>query len=80
MNLEELKSEAEKLGYNLVKKQPYIKLSPCTCGEKNQHEWFYYTGENRGMRFYKCDNCELSAPAAKTNRQARENWNKLVSK
>ena len=29
---------------------------------------------------YKCDNCELSAPAAKTNRQARENWNKLVSK
>lgn len=79
MKLEELKSEAAKLGYNLVKKQPYIKLSPCTCGEKKPHEWFC-TGENRGMRFYKCDNCELSAPSAKTNREARENWNKLVSK
>lgn len=32
------------------------------------------------MRYYKCDNCELSAPAAKTNRQARENWNQIVSK
>ena len=80
MNLEELKSEAAKLGYNLVKKQPYTKLLPCTCGEKKPSEWFYYTGENGGMRFYKCDNCELSAPAAKTSRQARENWNQLVSK
>ena len=79
MNLEELKSEAAKLGYNLVKKQPYITLLPCTCGEKKPHEWSC-TGENRGMRFYKCDNCELSAPSAKTNREARENWNKLVSK
>ena len=77
MNLEELKSEAAKLGYNLVKKQPYITLLPCTCGEKKPHEWFY-TGENGGMRFYKCGNCELSAPPAKTNRRA--NWNKLVSK
>ena len=38
MNLEELKSEAAKLGYNLVKKQPYTKLLPCTCGEKKPSE------------------------------------------
>lgn len=80
MNLEELKAEAAKLGCNLVKKQPYIKLSNCTCGEKKPSEWFYYTEENGGMRFYKCDNCGLSAFPAKTNRQARENWNQFVSK
>lgn len=79
MNLEELKAEAAKLGYNLVKKQTYITLSPCTCGKKKPCEWFC-TGENRGTSFYKCDNCGLSAPSAKTNREARENWNKLVSK
>lgn len=78
MKLEELKAEAAKLGYKLVKNQPYIKLLPCTCGENKPHEWFC-TGENRGKSFYKCDNCGLSAPAAKTNRRARENWNKLVS-
>ena len=80
MNLEELKAEAAKLGYNLVKKQPHIKLSHCTCGEKKPSEWFYYTEKNGGMRIYKCDNCGLSALPAKTNRQARENWNQLVSK
>lgn len=80
MNLEELKAEAAKLGYNLVKKQPYIKLSHCTCGEKKPSELFYYTEENGEMRFYKCDNCGLSALPAKTDRQARENWNQLVSK
>ena len=80
MNLEELKAEAAKLGYNLVKKQPYIILSHCTCGEKKPSEWFYYTEENKVMRIYKCDNCGLSALPAKTDRQARENWNQLVSK
>ena len=80
MNLEELRAEAAKLGYNLVKKQPYIKLSRCTCGENKPSEWFYYTEENKVMRIYKCDNCGLSALPAKTNRQARENWNQLISK
>ena len=39
MNLEELKAEAAKLGYNLVKRQPYIKLLQCACGKKKPHEW-----------------------------------------
>lgn len=80
MNLEELKAEAAKLGYKLVKKQPYIKLSHCTCGKKKPVNWFIMQGENRGMSIYQCDNCGLSALPAKTDRQARENWNQLVSK
>ena len=80
MNLEELKAEAAKLGYNLVKKQPYIKLSRCTCGKKKPVNWFITQGENRGMIYYKCDNCGLSEKKKKTDRQARENWNQLVSK
>lgn len=80
MTLEELKSEAAKLGYKLVKKQPYIKLLPCTCGEKKPSLWYYYNGEKTGTEHYKCDNCGLEALPAKTNRKARENWNQLVSK
>ena len=57
MNLEELRAEDAKLGYNLVKKQPYITLSHCTCGKKKPVDWFIMQGENRGMRIYKCDNC-----------------------
>ena len=29
MTLEELKAEANKLGYSLIKKKPYITINPC---------------------------------------------------
>lgn len=33
MTLEELKAEANKLGYCLIKKKPYIPIKPCpVCG------------------------------------------------
>ena len=36
MTLEELKAEANKLGYGLIKKKPYIPIKPCpVCGKKS---------------------------------------------
>ena len=74
MTLEELKVEAEKLGYNVVKKQQYIKLSSCKCGSKKPREWYKMGG---GV-FYRCRNCDLTAPDAKTKKQARINWNEYM--
>jgi hypothetical protein len=74
MTLEELKLEAEKLGYSVVKKQQYIKLSPCTCGQKKPRLWYRFGGGE----FFRCPNCDFEAPAAKTKKQARLNWNKSV--
>lgn len=35
MTLEELKAEANKLGYSLIKNKPYIPIKPCpVCGRK----------------------------------------------
>ena len=36
MTLEELKAEAEKFGYTLIKKSDSIKMLPCTCGCKRR--------------------------------------------
>ena len=75
MTVEELKLEAAKLGYNVVKKQQYIKLSPCICGKKHPRQW-YRMGS--GNIVYQCDDCNFSSPEAKTKKQARLNWNKAV--
>ena len=75
MTVEELKKEARKLGYTIIKKNPYITLDPCKCGRKKPWMW----PAQDGSEFYKCPDCGLRAPNAKNNRQARINWNELVS-
>lgn len=69
MTVEELKIEAEKLGYNIIKKQPYIKLEKCKCGKKPR---LYY-----GMNdmYYRCDNCKTEGQHREFERQARVSWN-----
>lgn len=71
--LEELKEIAGKLGYSVVKKQPYIKLEPCKCGRKIISLWY-----RNGVPFYKCDDCGLKAEPGKSKLAARKNWNKLI--
>jgi predicted RNA-binding Zn-ribbon protein involved in translation (DUF1610 family) len=75
MTIEELKTEAEKLGYRVVKKEKYVSLLPCPCGRKKPEKWYSFT-ENED--FYQCPNCGLKAPGAMTDKQARYNWNLLV--
>lgn len=69
MTFEELKAEADRQGYNLVKKQKYISLKPCPVCGKKPSEWF-----NRGLHTYKCE-CDKHYQWFATNRAARIAWN-----
>lgn len=54
MTLEELKTEASKLGYSLIKKKPYIPIKPCpVCGKKGTSVWYGLAGTQRRCSF--CD-------------------------
>ena len=74
MTFEELKAEATKQGYNLVKKPTYIPMAKCPCGAKLsiKAKWTVY-----GNAYY-CIKCGLESNPSKTQKGARENWNKAV--
>ena len=73
MTLDELKVEAEKLGYTLIKKSPNIKMLPCTCGCKRRTEWF-----SKGQIFYSCERCGKKSPLSNTERGAKRAWNEMI--
>lgn len=75
MTIEELKAEADKLGYRILKKEKYINLSPCSCGRKKPEKWH---DAIEGNKFYQCRNCGRKAPGANTDKQAKKNWNKMM--
>lgn len=74
MTFEELKAEAEKQEYRLIKKQPYIKLLPCTCGAKRIGSYTYY----QGSWFCECPKCGNRSDVCSSKVQAKLNWNKKV--
>lgn len=73
MTIEELKAEADKLGYRLIKKQEYIHLLPCVCGHNSRTRWWRMDGS-----FYECNQCGRRAPIGSTEAEAKTNWNKMV--
>lgn len=75
MTLEELKVEAKKLGYKLIKDNPRVKLLPCTCGRKQIDLW--WDGVNYTW-FYKCPKCGKRSPSHKTQIEVRKLWNKMI--
>ncbi len=77
MTFEELKAEASRQGYNLVKKPTYIPLTPCICGSKRGLRMTYTTGF---LRFYRCIKCGLEGKKADSNKEARLNWNRAMEK
>ena len=73
MTLDEIKAEAKKQGYRLVKIKPYIKLKPCKCGRKLLETWFGPDGV-----YYVCPQCGRKGEHGKTDRDARILWNRSV--
>ena len=75
MEFEELKAEAKRQGYNLIKIRN-VKLLPCTCGSNRREHWYMYRD---GIRFKGliCHKCGKEA-LGKTEIEAKENWNRMI--
>lgn len=77
MTFEELKAEANRQGYSLVKKPTYVPLAKCSCGAKRSVRFVYIMG---GKYVYKCIKCGLEGVASRNKKLAREYWNYTVEK
>lgn len=73
MTVEELKKIANEMGYNIIKKQEYIKLLPCKCGCNQREHWYSTEGY-----YLVCKKCRTSV-FGRTERDVRLNWNRMVS-
>ena len=78
MTLEELKTEASKLGYSLIKKKPYIHIKPCpVCGKKGTSVW--YDTVNKGTK-RQCSFCNFDGDWTNGKISVNEAWNNAVER
>lgn len=75
MTYEELKIEANKMGYNLVKKKEYVPHKRCKCGCRGS-VW-YDCIYGKASRFILCENCHIRTNSYTSERDAWEEWNKM---
>jgi len=77
MTLDELKLEAKKLSYHLVKDKAKITLLPCPiCGKKKTHEWYDAANHDK---FRRCEECgEFDGNHGKTSIEVKLGWNMAV--
>ena len=74
MTLEEIRAEAKKHGYTIVKYRLAMpRLKPCKCGYNRRDAW--YTGDG-GIKLV-CKNCGLYS-VGKNRREAVINWNRMI--
>lgn len=71
MDLETLKKEADKLGYRVVKKQPYVPFPQCACRKGKGIDRY----QTIGGYFYRCPICGKESEPAKLASDAAMNWN-----
>ena len=74
MTVEELKSEAKRLGYKLIKDVRPPKLLPCICGSNKRTEWW---DSARCCVELECQRCGLIA-SGKNRTEAILAWNARV--
>lgn len=75
MTYDELKAEANKIGYNLVKKREYISHKICKCGSRGS-AWYDYT-DGKVARFILCENCHIRTNSHISEYDAWKEWNKM---
>lgn len=76
MEFDELKKEADALGYRLVKKTEYTKHLKCNCGGTGS-VWYSTSGKGKVV---KCRKCNKEAEYCATETLAWQSWNKMQSK
>lgn len=74
MTFEELKAEAKRQGYNLIKNNPIEKLLPCICGCKQREHWY---SAPDATEILVCKKCGKRAEG-KNEREAKHNWNEMI--
>lgn len=73
ITLEELKSIAKEMGYEVVSRKHQIpKLKPCKCGHNRRETWLY----SGGIKLV-CKNCGWYS-VGKNRKEAVINWNKAI--
>lgn len=78
MTLEELKAEANKLGYSLIKKKPYIPIKPCpVCDKKCTSVWYGQRGIGTQRQ---CSFCDFEGDWTNEKISVNEAWNNAVEK
>ena len=79
MTLDELKKEAKKHGYGLIKLHSRTKMLPCTCGHnRRSHCNVYHHKSGRFYYYLVCNKCGLKSPCADTEEEAKEKWNNMI--
>ena len=75
MTLEQIRTEAKKHGYKLVKDTPNPTLDACICGSKRHIRML-----GIHVKYYKCTKCGFTADEVQYLYQAKLKWNECVSK
>ena len=77
MTLKELKAEAKKRGYMLVKDSRAQKLSQCTCGCKIL-EWRVSRWPDGNFYYFACKKCGKKSEYGKNEIEALKKWNEMI--
>ena len=75
MTVDELKQTANEMGYNIIKKQKYVRFFPCKCGCNKREPW--YGVHKDDAYIYICKNCGARAQG-RTEKDAKLNWNRMM--
>ena len=74
MTFEELREEAHRQGYHLIKYNPLPKIQQCTCGRKKYFKRLYHTAWGCESVSIYCPDCGREVEGG-SEREAREIWN-----
>lgn len=77
MTLKELKAEAKKRGYKLVKDSRAPKFNPCTCGCKVLEKWVSRWPDGN-FYYLVCKKCGKKSGYGKTQAEAVKQWNEMI--
>lgn len=76
MTYEELKAEANKMGYNLIKKKEYVPHKHCKCGKRGQY-CLGNRGDGKVVYFIECEKCKIHTNDHRAPDDAWREWNKM---
>ena len=75
MTVEELRVEAKKLGYDIIKARKYVPHVKCNCG---LHAKVKYRAPKNDVAVF-CDECKLTTEWATTERAAWKMWYEIIT-